>query len=197
MRLYDVLDGIKDGGAFVLNCSWTLADMEEKLPAAMRRTIAQKKLRFYTIDAVALAGKVGLGGRINMVMQTAFFKVADVIPFEKAVELLKAGIHKAYGKKGEKIVKMNNDAVDLATEGLVAIDYPASWLEAQEEAVPAKNEPEYVTNVMRPILAQKGDSLPVSAFEPDGLFPLATSKHEKRGVAIMVPEWIVDNCNPV
>ncbi|MGE4292414.1 MAG: pyruvate:ferredoxin (flavodoxin) oxidoreductase [Desulfovibrio sp.] len=194
VRLYDVLDGIKDGGSFVLNCSWSLEDMEEKLPAAMRRTIAEKKLKFYTIDAVALAGKVGLGGRINMVMQTAFFKVADVIPFEKAVALLKEGIHKAYGKKGEKIVKMNNDAVDLATEALKAVAYPASWADAQDEAPVVRDEPDYVKNVMRPVLAQKGDSLPVSAFEPDGLFPVATSKYEKRGVAILVPEWNVENC---
>ncbi|MDD4730741.1 MAG: pyruvate:ferredoxin (flavodoxin) oxidoreductase [Desulfovibrio sp.] len=194
VRLYDVLDGIKDGGSFVLNCSWSLEDMETKLPAAMRRTIAEKKLKFYTIDAVALAGKVGLGGRINMVMQTAFFKVADVIPFEKAVELLKEGIHKAYGKKGEKIVKMNIDAVDLATEGLKAVDYPASWAQAESKAQAEKDEPEFVKNVMRPILGQKGDTLPVSSFEPDGLFPLATSKYEKRGVAIMVPEWNLENC---
>jgi pyruvate-ferredoxin/flavodoxin oxidoreductase len=194
VRLYDVLEGVKDGGSFVLNCSWSLEDMEEKLPAAMRRTIAEKKLKFYTIDAVALAGKVGLGGRINMVMQTAFFKVADVIPFEKAVALLKEGIQKAYGKKGEKIVKMNNDAVDLATEALKALDYPASWADAQDEAPVVKSEPDFVKNVMRPILGQKGDTLPVSAFEPDGLFPLATSKYEKRGVAIMVPEWNIDNC---
>ncbi|MGE4503875.1 MAG: pyruvate:ferredoxin (flavodoxin) oxidoreductase [Desulfovibrionaceae bacterium] len=195
VRLYDVLDGIKDGGAFVLNTAWTVEDMERELPAAMRRTIAGKKLNFYTIDAVKLAGQVGLGGRINMVMQTAFFKLAAVIPFEQAVALLKEGIHKAYGKKGEKIVKMNVDAVDLATDGLVKVDYPASWAEAADEAAPvAKNEPAYVTNVMRPVLAQQGDGLPVSAFDPAGVFPVATSKFEKRGVAIKVPEWIAENC---
>ena len=194
VHLYDVLEGIKDGGTFVLNSPWTMADMEKELPAAMRRTIARKKLNFYNIDAVAIAGKVGLGGRINMIMQTAFFKLASVIPFEQAVELLKKGIHKAYGKKGEKIVQMNVDAVDQAVANLVKIDYPASWTDAADAAPSAKAEPDFVKNVMRPILAQKGDELPVSAFEADGRFPNATTQYEKRGVAINVPEWIADNC---
>ena len=194
VHLYDVLDGIKDGGTFVLNSHWSLEDMEKELPASVRRTIARKKLNFYNIDAVSIASKVGLGGRINMIMQTSFFKLADVIPFEKAVELLKKGIHKAYGKKGEKIVQMNVDAVDQAVANLTKIDYPASWAEATGDECACKGEPDFVKNVMRPMLEQKGDELPVSAFEPDGIFPVGTSQFEKRGVAINVPEWIADNC---
>ena len=191
---YDVLEGIKDGGTFVLNSDWSAEDMEKELPAAMRRTIAKKELKFYTIDAVKIAGEVGLGNRINMVMQTVFFKLANVMPFEEAVALLKKAIKKAYGKKGDKIVNMNVAAVDKAVESLIEIKVPAAWADAACDCAAEKDEPDFVKNVMRPILAQKGDELPVSAFEPDGLFPVATSQFEKRGVAINVPEWIPENC---
>ncbi|BBD10015.1 pyruvate:ferredoxin (flavodoxin) oxidoreductase [Desulfovibrio ferrophilus] len=191
---YDLLDGIKDGGTFVLNSPLSAEEMEKELPAALRRTIAEKNLKFYTIDAVKIAAEVGLGGRINMVMQTAFFKLANVIPFDKAVELLKGAIHKAYGKKGDKIVNMNYAAVDKATEAIVEIKVPASWAEAVAGDADSASEPRFIADVVRPILGQKGDDLPVSAFEPDGLFPVATAQYEKRGVAINVPEWIADNC---
>jgi pyruvate-ferredoxin/flavodoxin oxidoreductase len=192
--IYEVLEGIKDGGTFVLNSAWTEEDMQEKLPAAVRQTIARKKLKFYNIDAVKIASEVGLGGRINMIMQTAFFKLANVIPVEDAIRLLKAEIEKMFGKKGERIVKMNHDAVDKTLDNLIEIKYPASWTDAAETPGGAKDEPDFVKNVMRPILAQQGDKLPVSAFRPDGIFPVDTSKYEKRGVAINVPEWIMDNC---
>ncbi len=192
--IYDVLEGIKDGGTFVLNSAWTIEDMENKLPAAMRWTIAKKKLKFFNIDAVKIASEVGLGGRINMIMQTAFFKLAKVLPVEEAIRLLKAEIEKMFGKKGERIVKMNHDAVDQTIANLVEIKYPESWANAAETTKTAKNEPDFVKNVMRPILAQQGDKLPVSAFRPDGIFPVDTSKYEKRGVAINVPEWIGENC---
>lgn len=192
---YDLLEGIKDGGTFVMNSSWnTVEEMDEHLPAAMKRTIAEKGLKFYNIDAVKIAGEVGLGNRINMVMQTAFFKLADVIPFEQAVKLLKDGIHTAYGKKGEKIVNMNIAAVDNAEAALVEIEVPESWKNAEDAPAAKSDEPAFISDVVRPILAQKGDDLPVSAFSADGLFPVATSKYEKRGVAINVPEWIADNC---
>jgi pyruvate-ferredoxin/flavodoxin oxidoreductase len=191
---YDVLEGIKDGGTFVLNSSWTLKDMQEKLPVPMRRTIARKKLKFYNIDAVKIASEMGLGGRINMIMQSAFFKLANVIPLEDAIVFLKAEIKSMFAKQGDKIVSMNYAAVDKALDNLVEIKYPASWADAEDKPAPAKDEPEFVRNVMRPILAQQGDSLPVSAFSPDGLFPVGTTKYEKRGVAIMVPEWIRGNC---
>jgi pyruvate-ferredoxin/flavodoxin oxidoreductase len=192
--IYDVLEGIKAGGTFVLNSPWTREEMEEKLPAAMRRTIAQKKLRFYNIDAVEIASQVGLGGRINMIMQTAFFKLANVIPVDEAITYLKDQIKNMFGKKSEKLVEMNVTAVDRTLEHLVEIKYPDSWAQADQSAAAEKDVPDFVKNVMRPILAQQGDKLPVSAFAPDGIFPVDTSKYEKRGVAISVPEWIMENC---
>ncbi|MFP4428341.1 MAG: pyruvate:ferredoxin (flavodoxin) oxidoreductase [Desulfovermiculus sp.] len=192
---YDVLEGIKTGGTFVLNSPWTSVQaMDENLPASMKRSIAQKKLRFYTIDAVKIASDVGLGGRINMIMQTAFFKLAEVLPFETAIDLLKDSIHKAYGKKGDKVVNMNIAAVDQAIENIVSIEYPDSWAQATDTPQAHADEPEFVRQVMRPILSLKGDDLPVSAFEPDGTLPTGTTKYEKRGVAINVPEWIPENC---
>ncbi len=192
--IYDVLEGIKDGGTFVLNSAWTEADMQEKLPASVRQTIARKKLKFYNIDAVKIASEVGLGGRINMIMQTAFFNLANVIPVEDAIRLLKSEIEKMFGKKGERIVKMNHLAVDKTLDNLIEIKYPAAWTDAVESPATATDELDFVKNVMRPILAQQGDKLPVSAFRPDGIFPVDTSRYEKRGVAISVPEWIMDNC---
>ncbi len=194
VNIYDVLAGIKTGGTFMLNSPWSPAEMEQKLPAEMRRTIARKKIKFFNIDAVKIASEVGLGGRINMIMQTAFFKCANVIPVEDAVRLLKEQIKKMFGVKGDKIVKMNWDAVDRTLDNLNAVEYPASWADASGAAAAHLDEPVWVTEVMRPILAQKGDSLPVSAFSPDGLFPVGTTRYEKRGVAINVPEWIMDNC---
>ncbi len=193
--IYDILEGIKDGGTFVLNSPWTgLDDMEANLPAGVKRTIARKKLKLYNIDAVKIATDVGLGGRINMIMQTAFFKLAGVLPFEKAVSLLKDSIKKAYGKKGEKIVKMNTDAVDQAAGALEEFKYPASWADAPAETFAEAKTSEFFVKVVKPILAQQGDKLPVSMFEPDGRFPLGTSQFEKRGVAINVPQWVPENC---
>ncbi|MFO8047473.1 MAG: pyruvate:ferredoxin (flavodoxin) oxidoreductase [Desulfosudaceae bacterium] len=192
---YDVLEGIKEGGTFVLNTNWTMDQMEEKLPAAMRRTIARKKLKFYIIDAVKIAGEVGLGGRINMIMQTAFFKLANVIPVDDAINHLKAQIKEMFGKKGENIVNMNCEAVDKTLENIVPVDYPAKWAEATDAGVyPHAGLPDFVKNVMMPMLAQQGDKLPVSAFSPDGIFPVGTTKYEKRGIAINVPEWVAENC---
>jgi pyruvate-ferredoxin/flavodoxin oxidoreductase len=194
VEVYDVLEGIKDGGIFVLNSVWTKEEMEEKIPAAMRRTIARKKLKFYNIDAVKIAGEVGLGGRINMIMQTAFFKLANVLPVDEALGYLKDQIQQLFAKKSQKIVDMNFAAVDKTLENLIEIDYPQSWAEATEQPKAGKEEPDFVKNVMRPMLAQQGDKLPVSAFTPDGIFPVATTKYEKRGIAITVPEWIMENC---
>ena len=194
VHMYDVLQGIKEGGTFLLNSRWDAKEMEEHLPVAMRRTIAGKNLKFYTIDAVKVAEKVGLGGRINMIMQTAFFKIASIMPFEEAVNLLKESIKKTYSKKGDKVIQMNLDAVDQAIENLEEIEYSQSWKDAAGGVEEKTGEPDFVKSIMRPITDQKGDELPVSAFSPAGLFPVATSKFEKRGVAINVPEWIADNC---
>ena len=192
--VYDLLEGIKAGGTFVLNSDWSAEEMEERLPGHMRRTIARKKLKFYNIDAVKIASEVGLGGRINMIMQTAFFKLANVIPVEDAIVYLKGEIKKLFSKKSARLVEMNYAAVDKTLENLVEIKYPESWADAQDKAKAQTDEPEFVVNVMHPMLAQAGDRLPVSAFAPDGLFPVAMSQYEKRGVAINVPEWIIDNC---
>lgn len=192
---YDLLEGIKDGATFVLNSPWTLADMEKHLPAAMKRKIARKKLKFYNIDAVKVAQEVGLGGRINMIMQTVFFKLASVIPFEQAVDLLKASIKKTYGLKGDKVVNMNIAAVEKSAPALVEINYPASWADTTEGAVVTHpDDDEYIRGIVRPILAQQGDKLPVSDMDPAGFMPVGTAACEKRGVAIKIPEWQVGNC---
>lgn len=191
---FDLLAGIKEGGSFLLNSPWDVKKMEEKLPAHMKRTIAQKKLNFYNIDAVKIASEIGLGGRINMIMQAAFFKIADVIPPEEAFNYMKDAIKKTYGKKGDKIVKMNTDAVDKAVDAIEKIEVPESWSTAGQEEYIDKEESDFVSEVMRPMLAMQGDKLPVSAFSPDGIFPTGTTRYEKRGIAINVPEWIPENC---
>lgn len=191
---YHILEGIKEGGAFLLNSPWGTREMSRKLPDHMKRTIAQKKLRFYNIDAVKIAADLGLGARINMIMQAAFFKIANVIPPEKAFKYMKDAIKKTYGKKGDKVVKMNVDAVNKAIGALKKIQVPKTWATAGHEAYIGKDEPEFVSAVMRPMLAQQGDKLPVSAMPPDGIFPTATTRYEKRGIAINVPEWQPDDC---
>ena len=191
---YDILEGIREGGSFLLNSPWSVKQMGTEVPDHMKRAIVQKNLDFYNIDAAKIASQVGLGGRINMVMQAAFFQIADVIPPQEALKYIKEAIKKTYGKKGEKIVQMNIDAVDKALGALKKIKVPKSWATAGHEAYLEVDEPEFVTKVMRPMLAQQGDKLPVSAFSPDGIFPTATTKYEKRGVALNVPEWIPKNC---
>jgi pyruvate-ferredoxin/flavodoxin oxidoreductase len=191
---YDLLEGIKMGGSFLLNSAWSLEEMETKLPDHMKRTITRKKLNFYNIDADKIASELGLGGRINMIMQAAFFQIANVIPPEKAFGFVKAAIKETYGKKGDQIVQMNIDAVDRAVGALKEIKIPNSWATAGHEAYIDKDEPEFVKKVMRPMLAQQGDMLPVSAFNPAGIFPTGTTRFEKRGIAINVPEWIPKNC---
>ncbi|MFC1867907.1 pyruvate:ferredoxin (flavodoxin) oxidoreductase [Thermodesulfobacteriota bacterium] len=191
---FDLLDGITEGGSFLLNSPWGLKEMEEKLPDHLKRTIAQKKLAVYNIDAVKIAAEVGLGGRINMIMQAAFFHIANVIPPEEAFKYMKDAIKKTYGKKGDKIVKMNTDAVDKAIGALEKIKIPKSWANAGHEKYMESDEPEFVKDVMRPMLAQQGDKVPVSALSPDGVFPTATTCYEKRGIAINIPEWIPENC---
>ena len=191
---YDILEGIKEGGAFLLNSPWSVKEMESRLPDHMKRTIAQKKLEFYNIDAVKIGAELGLGARINMIMQAAFFQIANVIPPDQAFGYVKDAIKETYGKKGENVVQMNMDAVDKAVGALQKIKVPKAWAKAGHEAYIGKDEPEFVTNVMRPMLAQQGDKLPVSAMPPDGIFPTATTRYEKRGIAIYTPEWQPENC---
>jgi len=191
---YDLLEGIKEGGIFVLNASWNLEEMERALPDLLKRTIAEKKLKFYAIDAVKIAEDVGLGGRINMVMQTVFFKLANVLAVDDAISYLKKAIEKTYGKKGKDIVEMNWKAVDASLDKIKEIKYPSSWAKLTPEKTKEKDEPDFVKNVMRPMLAVQGNKLPVSKFTPAGIFPTGTTKYEKRGVAINIPEWQIDNC---
>ena len=193
----DVLEGLKNGGTFLLNCVWDKSELDEKIPANMKRYIAENNIEFYIIDAVKIAGSVGLGGRINMVMQSAFFKLADVIELDKAIELLKGAIEKTYGKKGPEIVEMNCKAVDMALEALVKVEVPASWKDAKdEEKAVDTNKPEFITKIVEPINAQKGNTLPVSTFAgiEDGTFMQGTARYEKRSVAVNVPVWNKETC---
>lgn len=194
VRQYDILEGIQDGGSFLLNAPWDRNELENELPPKLKKVIAQKKLNFYTIDAQKIATQLGLGGRINMIMQAAFFEIARVIPPQEAFNFIKEAIQKTYGKKGDQVVKMNMDAVDGAIGSLIKIEVPESWAVAGSEAYPSEDAPEFVREVMKPMLAQKGDRLPVSAFSPDGIFPTATTKYEKRGIANHIPEWLSEHC---
>ncbi len=191
---YDLLEGIKEGGTFVLNSPWSSEEMEKHLPNSLKKKIAEKHLKFYNMDAVKIAEDVGLGGRINMVMQTTFFKLSNVIPIDDAVRYLKEAIEKTYGKKGKNVVEMNWKAVDSALDKIEEIKYPSSWKSLPDDQTKTFQEPDFVKNVMKPMIAQQGDKLPVSAFKPAGIFPTGTTKYEKRGIAINVPEWLIDNC---
>ena len=195
VTMYDMVSSLKDGGTFLLNSQWEPEEMAEHLPAAMKQLLAKKKAKFYTINAIKLAGQVGMGGRINTIMQAAFFKLAAIIPYEDADKYMKAYAKKTYGKKGDAVVQKNWDAIDIAISGLKEVPVPAEWATATTGAVPMKVEAsEYFDTLVRPILAQEGDQLPVSAFDPRGFVPTGTTKYEKRGIAVKVPEWIVDNC---
>ena len=192
---YDMVSKVKDGGVFLLNSPWSAEEMDKQLPAKMKQQLAKKHVRFYNIDAIDLALKVGMGNRINTIMQAAFFKLAEVIPYEQADEYMKAYAKKTYGKKGDAIVKKNWDAIDIAISGLVEIKVPQEWANAATGAEPVKiKSTEYFQNFVEPILAQEGDSLPVSAFDPAGVVPTGTTKFEKRGIAVTVPEWQIDKC---
>lgn len=195
---YDIVSEIKPGGTFLLNCGWKGEELEAHLPAEVKRYIANNNISFYTIDAVEICREIGLGNRTNSVLQSAFFKLANIIPVEDAVGYMKAAIEKSYGKKGEKIVNMNYAAVDAGLSGLVKIDVPVSWKDAKQVNKDDVKRilPEYIEKLLIPMNAQKGDTLPVSVFlgREDGTAPLGTSAYEKRGVAIDVPEWNINNC---
>ena len=193
---YDLLKGLKKNGTFVLNCPWSPDELEDHIPASIKRFIAENNINFYIIDAVKIAGEIGLGGRINMIMQIAFFKLANVIPLEEAIKYLKEAITYTYGKKGEKIVNMNHQAVDKGVEGLVKVDVPNNWSKAKDEESHIKEEPDFIKNIQRPMARLEGDELPTSAFKgmEDGTFPLGVTAYEKRGIAVMVPQWQTDNC---
>jgi len=192
---YDVLEGIRENGVFLLNSSWNLEEMEENLPAEMKKTIAQKKLKFYNIDAFKIAGELGLGGRINIIMQAAFFKLSEVIDPDLALKEIEKMIEKTYGKKGADVVEMNVNAIYKALEAIEEVNYPESWADATTGATFEPEEaPQYVCDTIYPMIELKGDNLPVSAFNPDGTVPTGTTRYEKRGIAIKVPVWLPENC---
>jgi len=193
---YDMVSDIKPNGTFLLNCGWTAEELDKHLPGKMKRILAKNNIKFYTIDAVSIAKEIGLGNRINMIMQAAFFKLADIIPLDDAVKYMKDAIVASYGKKGEKVVNMNYMAVDRGIEALNKIEIPASWATAEDAPVVEKDVPAFVKNIQDPVNRQEGDKLPVSTFVgmEDGTFPQGSSKYEKRGIAIDVPEWQPENC---
>lgn len=192
---YDMLSDLKEGGVFLLNSPWSAAELDEKLPATMKRALAAKKAKFYIIDAIQIAQNAGMGGRINTVMQAAFFKLANVIPYNEAEDYMKQAVKKSYGKKGDAIVNMNYAAIDNAIAGVVEVPVPAAWADATTGAEAVHIEaPEYFHNVIKPILAQEGDKLPVSVFDPAGIVPVGTTQYEKRGIAVTMPKWHIENC---
>ncbi|MCL1792043.1 MAG: pyruvate:ferredoxin (flavodoxin) oxidoreductase [Peptococcaceae bacterium] len=196
---YNLIKSLKPGGIFVLNCQWTPEDLETKLPGSLKREIADKKVDFYIIDAVKIARHLGLGGRINMIMQSAFFSLTKVIPIDQAIEHLKASIVKTYSRKGQAVVDMNNASVDAGITALQKIDIPATWGKADKNDgifLGDEQDTPFVKNILRIMAAQEGDSLPVSTFTgmEDGSYPPGTCAFEKRGIAVVVPEWIPEHC---
>lgn len=199
---YDMVSDVKPGGVFLLNCGWTLEEMEEHLPGQMKRYIAQNNIQFYTIDGVKIGKEIGLGGRINTVLQSAFFKLANIIPVEDAIKYMKDAATASYSKKGEAIVKMNHDAIEKGAQEVVKVEVPESWKDAKDTDLSVKATGEnqdlvdYVNDILIPVSAQEGNKLPVSAFadRENGVVPLGSSAYEKRGIAIDVPVWNPDNC---
>ncbi|PKO95072.1 MAG: pyruvate:ferredoxin (flavodoxin) oxidoreductase, partial [Bacteroidetes bacterium HGW-Bacteroidetes-9] len=193
---YDMLKGLKKGGTFLLNSIWNAEETVNRLPDYMKKYLAENEIKFYIINATEIAEEIGLGGRTNTIMQSTFFKISGVIPYELAVEQMKKAVVKSFGRKGEEIVKMNNAAIDKGGE-VIRVEVPAEW----KKLVPAKNVdtrvlPDFIRNVVEPINAMKGDDLPVSAFidREDGTFPAGTTEYEKRGIAVTVPKWVHENC---
>ena len=197
MKKYDIVDEIKEGGTFLLNTVWTDEELERELPNRVKRVLARRHIRFYTIDATDIAGRIGLGNRTNTVLQAAFFKLSGVLPIDDAVKYMKDAITRTYGKKGEKVLSMNYTAVDEGVSAMHEVAVPAAWAGLpDEEAAPAAGVPEYVAKVMAAVNGQRGDQLPVSVFKDmaDGTVPVGTSKYEKRGFAAHVPEWDAAKC---
>lgn len=198
---YDIVDDLKEGGSFLLNCPWDIDELSERLPGKMKKILADRKINFYTIDGIKIGKEIGLGGRINTVLQSAFFKIADIIPAEEAKDLMKKAAYKSYSKKGQAIVDMNYAAIDRGMEDLKKVEIPAEWANAVDDSVADKIDGEgalveYVNGILKPVNEYKGNKLPVSAFmdHVDGTAPNGSSAYEKRGIAVDVPEWNSANC---
>jgi pyruvate-ferredoxin/flavodoxin oxidoreductase len=197
MDKYDIVDDLKKDGTFLLNCNWDESEFEDKLPSKVKSVIANNNIKVYIIDAFGIAEKIGLGGRINLIMQSAFFKLTDIIPIDEAVNYMKDAAKKSYGHKGDKVISMNYEAIDSGIENLKEVKVPESWKEStQEDIEDIRDIPEFIKNVVEPINRMQGDSLPVSAFSgrEDGTFDMGTSEYEKRAIAVNVPEWQINNC---
>lgn len=193
---YDMLAPLKKGGSFLLNIAWSDEEIEERLPASVKRVLAERNAEFYVIDAATIAEELGLGGRINTICQAAFFKISEVIPVDDAITYMKEAIVSSYGKRGEDIVNMNYNAVDAGISQLRKVQVPESWKNVADEAEVQRDVPDFITDIADVMNRQEGDSLPVSAFVDyvDGTFPQGTSRYEKRGVAFNIPRWIPENC---
>lgn len=198
---YDIVDDLKEGGSFLLNCPWDIDELSERLPGKMKKILADRKINFYTIDGIKIGKEIGLGGRINTVLQSAFFKIADIIPAEEAKDLMKKAAYKSYSKKGQAIVDMNYAAIDRGMEDLKKVEIPAEWANAVDNSIADKIDGEgalveYVNGILKPVNEYKGNKLPVSAFmdHVDGTAPNGSAAYEKRGIAVDVPEWNSANC---
>lgn len=207
---YDIVEDLKEGGSFLLNCSWDEKELEDRLPNKMKKYIAENNIKFYVIDGIKIGKEIGLGGRINTILQSAFFKIANIIPADDAIQYMKDAATKSYSKKGEKIVSMNHAAIERGMSDLKEIKVPDAWKNLKIEDRPINcdsncsscancNRPElldYVNNILKPVNEYKGNKLPVSTFvkHVDGTAPQGSSAFEKRGVAVDVPEWIPENC---
>lgn len=198
---YDLWNDLKPQSVFVLNCPWTSSELADHLPSPFKSYLAKQQIQFYIIDAVSIAQKIGLGGRINMIMQAAFFKLTGLIAPTEAIRYLKEFVAYTYGKKDARLVEMNHEAIDQGMAGLKQVEVPASWADLPAAKLSSSDtgtadEPDYTREIQRPVARHDGDSLPVSAFcgLEDGTQPLGTTQYEKRGIAVYVPEWQIDKC---
>ncbi len=200
---YNMVQELVDGGTFLLNCPWDMEGLEKHLPGQVKAFIAKHNIKFYIIDGIKIGKEIGLGGRINTVLQSAFFKLAGIIPEEHAIELMKAAAKATYGRKGDKIVQMNYDAIDAGAKQIVEVQIPDSWKDCADEGLfmshakeGRKEVVDFVNNIQAKVNAQEGNTLPVSAFKDyvDGTTPSGTAAYEKRGIAVDVPVWQPENC---
>jgi len=203
VRKYNMVQELVDGGTFLLNCPWDMEGLEHHLPGQVKKFIADHNIKFYVIDGIKIGKEIGLGGRINTVLQSAFFKLANIIPEEQAIELMKAAAKATYGRKGDAIVQMNYDAIDAGAKQVVEIQVPESWKNAESEDIIAKDVAgkrqdvvDFVNNIQHAVNAQEGNNLPVSAFKDyvDGTTPSGSAAYEKRGIAVDIPVWNPENC---
>ena len=200
---YNMVQELVDGGTFLLNCPWDMEGLEKHLPGQVKAYIADHNIKFYTIDGIKIGKEIGLGGRINTVLQSAFFKLASIIPEEEAIDLMKKAAKATYGRKGDKIVQMNYDAIDAGAKQVVEVTVPDSWKSCEDEGLFSpevkggrEDVVDFVKNIQAKVNAQEGNSLPVSAFNDyvDGSTPSGASAYEKRGIAVDIPVWKSENC---